>query len=478
MIRRQFLQALGGASALAVSARGAARPPSFVFILFDDMGWADVGYQGSDFYETPNIDRLAAQGMRFSNAYAACPVCSPTRASIMTGKYPARLHLTNFIPGRQTRTYARVLAPQFRQELPLEETTLAEALKTAGYATGHVGKWHLGGPGYFPDKQGFDHIFETSGRHLYPKWNVQPKRPIPEGQDRTDALTAEAERFLEENRARPFFLYLCYHLPHIPLEAREPLIAKYRAKLDTPAFRARREAKGPAQNDPVYAAMMENADRAVGRIMKKLDELNLTGRTALVFNSDNGGLTAPEFEDRHVTSNAPLREGKGHVYEGGIRVPLVVRWPGVVKAGSACATPVSSVDYYPTLLDAAGARMPANHAPDGASILPLLKGASRINREALYWHYPHYSNQGGTPAGAVRQGDYKLIEFYDDGHVELYNLTKDPGERDDLSRRMPERAAELKAKLAAWRKSVDAAMPAPNPAYDPAREMQGLRWVR
>ena len=474
MQRRQFLQALGGASALAASGRGATRPPNFVFILFDDMGWADVGYQGSDFYETPNIDRLASQGMRFSNAYAACPVCSPTRASIMTGKYPARLHLTNFIPGRQTRPYARVLAPEFRQELPLEETTVAETLKAAGYATGHVGKWHLGGEPYFPDKQGFDHIYETGGRHLYPKWTVQPKRPIPEGQDRADGQTAEAERFLEQNRSRPFFLYLCYQLPHIPLEARESLIAKYRAKLEKPAFAARRKAQGPAQNDPVYAAMMENADTAVGRVVKKLDELGLADRTAVFFNSDNGGLTAPEFENRPATSNAPLREGKGHVYEGGIRVPLVVRWPGVTKAGSSCAVPVSSVDYYPTLADAAGARAPGG---DGTSILGLIKGAPRLDREALYWHYPHYSNQGGTPAGAVRQGDFKLIEFYDDQHVELYNLAKDPGERDDLAARMKERAAAIRSKLHAWRKSVGADMPSPNPKYDRAREQQGLRWV-
>lgn len=472
MTRRDFLTA----SAAASVAPAAQRPLNFVLFLCDDLGWTDVGCQGSDFYETPHIDRLASQGMRFTNGYAACPVCSPTRAAIMTGKYPARLRLTNFIPGRQTRRYARVLAPEFRQELPLEETTIAETLREAGYATGHIGKWHLGAQGFSPDRQGFDLSFSTGGRHLFPRWTVNPPHKVNEGEDRADRLAAEAERFLVENRERPFFLYLPHHLPHIPLEAREPLIAKYKAKLDTPKFRPRRGLPGPAQNDPTYAAMIENADTAVGRVLRKLDDLDLTARTVLIFTSDNGGLTAPEFEKRPVTSNAPLREGKGHVYEGGIRVPLIVRWPGVTKRGSTCATAVSSVDYYPTLLEIAGARDAPGHTPDGTSIVPLLKGGA-LRRDALYWHYPHYSNQGGAPGGAIRQDRYKLIEFYDDKHVELYDLSKDIGERNDLARRMPEKAAAMRRSLEEWRRAVAADMPKPNPDYDPKREMEGLVWI-
>jgi arylsulfatase A len=473
MNRRTFLSATAG----GVLAR-AAEPSrvNFVFLLFDDMGWADVGYQGSDFYETPNIDRLASQGVRFTNAYAACPVCSPTRASIMTGKYPARVGITNFIPGNQGRKFAKVMAPAFRQELPLEEVTLPEALGAGGYTSGHFGKWHLGGDRFGPDKQGFATSFVTGGPHLYPRWTLNPPHQVRENEDRADRMTEEGERFLEANRARPFFLYLPYNLPHIPLEARAPLIAKYEAKLNTPKFRGRRDAQGPSQNHPVYAAMMENADTAVGRILKKLDELRLAERTVVVFGSDNGGLSAPEFQKRPTTSNAPLREGKGHCYEGGIRVPLAVRWPGVVKAGTVSDAPVCSIDYYPTMLEIAGQSVPAGQAPDGVSLVPLLKSGRRPRRDTLYWHYPHYSNQGGRPAGAIRQGNWKLIEFYDADQVELYDLAKDPGERDDLARKSPDRAAKLRGMLQEWRRSVNADMPRPNPAYDPKRENEGLAW--
>jgi arylsulfatase A-like enzyme len=471
--RRNFLTTLGGAMTLPAFARE-DRKLNFVFILFDDMGWADVGYQGSDFHETPNIDRLATQGMRFTNGYAACPVCSPTRASIMTGKYPARLHLTNFIPGNQPRPYARVLAPDFRRQLPLEEITIAEALHPAGYTSASVGKWHLGNKDYYPNQQGFDVSYVAAGRHLAPGWNVNPPFKPREGQDQADGITEEGQRFMEENRKRPFFLYLPYHLPHIPLEARVRLIKKYEAKLDTPKFRARRDIQGPCQNNPVYAAMMENADDAVGQILKKIDDLNIAGSTVVIFNSDNGGLTAP-FKKRPVTSNAPFRQGKGHVYEGGIREPLIVRWPGVVEPGSSCDVPVSSVDYYPTILDMAGVRDVAGHTPDGESIVPLLKKKGTLKRDALYWHYPHYSPQGGTPGGAVRQGDYKLIEFYDDDHVELYNVVKDMGEKVDLAARMSDKTGALRAMLHEWRRSVNADMPIPNPKYDPASDTDGLK---
>jgi arylsulfatase A-like enzyme len=471
--RRTFLAALGASSFGAARSR-----PNIVFVLMDDMGWADFSAQGSDFYETPTMDRLAAQGMRFTQGYAACPVCSPTRASIMTGKYPARLHLTNFIPGRSPRPFARLVPPQFAQQLPLEEATIAEVLAAAGYATACIGKWHLGGEGYSPDRQGFQLSFSTGGGHSSPKWTVNRPHVPREGEWRSERQTEEAEKFLEANRGRPVFLYLTYHLPHIPLDARAEIVAKYEVKLNQLQFRSRRDVMEPSQNIPLYAAMMEMADEGIGRVLKKLDELKQAENTVVILTSDNGGLTAPEYQKRPVTSNRPLREGKGHLYEGGIRVPWIVRWPAVVKAGTLCDDPVSSVDFYSTLLEIAGVSDVAGHVPDGRSFVPLLKGAGRMSERPLFWHYPHYSNQGGAPAGAVRLGDFKLIEFYEDNHVELYDLRKDPGEKNNLAASAPARADRLRKTLLSWRGQVQAHMPEGNPRYDTARQMDGLNWTR
>jgi arylsulfatase A-like enzyme len=458
------LLALGGSQLLLRSAAGAKL--NVVFILIDDMGWRDLGCYGSTFYETPNIDRLAAQGMRFTNAYAACPVCSPTRASIMTGKYPARLHLTDWIPGRKQWPTARVLTPQFNQQLPLEEITIAEALKPEGYATASIGKWHLGDKGFLPQDQGFDvnvagsKAGSTSSYFApYPLDNIEG----PAGEYLTDRLTDEAIKFVTHNKERPFFLYLPHYAVHLPLQAKQKLIEKYQAK--TPK---------DGQKDPVYAAMIDSLDQGVGRLMKSLDDLNLTGKTVVFFMSDNGGVIFEGRRQEPVTSNAPLRAGKGHLYEGGIREPMFVRWPGVVKPGSQCDTPVSSIDFFPTIVEMAGIRKVPAHDVDGVSFTSLLKGAGALKRDAIYWHYPHYSNQGGVPGGAVRQGDYKLIEFYGDSKVELYNLRNDIGEQHDLSRSEPQKAARLRQMLHDWRKSVDAVMPTPNPNYDPAKADQGL----
>ena len=462
--RRSFLLSLGGSQLLLRSAAGAKL--NVLFILIDDMGWRDLGCFGSTFYETPNIDRLASQGMRFTNAYAACPVCSPTRASIMTGKYPARLHLTDWIPGRKQWPAARVLTPQFNQQLPLEEITIAEALKPEGYATASIGKWHLGDKGFLPQDQGFD--VNVAGSKAgstrsyfapYPLENIEG----PNGEYLTDRLTDEAIKFVTHNKERPFFLYLPHYAVHLPLQAKQKLIEKYQAK--TPK---------DGQKDPVYAAMIDSLDQGVGRLMKSLDDLNLTGKTVVFFMSDNGGVAFQGRSKKPVTSNAPLRAGKGHLYEGGIREPMFVRWPGVVKPGSVCDTPVSSIDFFPTIVEIAGIRKSPAHDVDGASFTSLLKGASTPKHDAIYWHYPHYSDQGGVPGGAVRQGDYKLIEFYGDSKVELYNLRDDMGEQNDLSRKEPQRAARLRQMLHDWRKSVDAAMPTPNPNYDPAKADQGL----
>jgi arylsulfatase A len=437
-------------------------PPNFVFILADDLGWADLGCYGSKFHESPNLDKLASQGMRFSDAYAACNVCSPTRASIITGKYPARLHLTTFLPGRSDRPSQKLLQPKINQFLPLDEVTLPQALKPAGYTSAAMGKWHLGaGPDYAPSKRGFDVDVGSRGGpwYFWPYTNPKAKEPpIPggkEGEYLTDRLTDEAIKFIEANKDRPFFLYLAHHAVHIPLAAKKDLIAKYQAKAKT----------NEGQNNPIYAAMIESLDDGVGRIMQKLDELKLAERTVLVFTSDNGGLSVREGPSTPATSNAPLYAGKGYNYEGGIREPLIVRWPGVVKPGSVCGTPVLSMDFYPTFLELAGVKGDPKHVPDGVSLVAMLKGTGEPKRQALFWHYPHYSNQGGKPSGAVRQGDWKLIEFYEDGKRELYNLKDDIGEKNDLAAKMPDKVQELAKLLDDWRKDVKAQMPTPNPDY-------------
>jgi arylsulfatase A-like enzyme len=492
--RRTFLGTLGAsavglAGCLTAARRGgpppqggaaagpapAAARPNFIFVLIDDMGWRDAACFGSTFYETPGIDRLAAQGMRFTDAYAACPVCSPTRASIMTGKYPARLGLTDFIPGRGEKR-AKLLPAKFRQEMPLEEVTIAEALKEAGYATACIGKWHLGGPRFYPESQGFDvnvAACSMGGPATYfDPYKIPTLPDRRQGEYLTDRLTDEACAFIEANRGRPFFLYLSHYAVHIPLQAKKDLADKYRAKAaglprpSTPVFGQEGKHKVRlVQDQPVYAGMVESVDESVDRIMKRLEALGMADRTVCVFMSDNGGVSTAEGTP---TSNSPLRAGKGWLYEGGIREPMIVKWPGAAKPGTVCSVPVTSTDFYPTILAMAGlAPRPEQHA-DGVSLVPLLRGGT-LQRGPLFWHYPHYSNQGGTPTGAIRDGDYKLIEFFEDDHVELYNLKDDLGEERDLAAAMPEKARQLRARLAAWRRSVGALMPAPNPDFEPGK---------
>jgi arylsulfatase A-like enzyme len=436
----------------------AADKPNFVFILVDDLGWADVGCNGSSFYETPNVDRLAAGGMRFTDAYAACPVCSPTRASILTGKYPARLKLTNYLVGLRTKPGSPILPAPYKHQMELSEVTIAEALKTAGYACGHVGKWHLGDTPFLPEKQGFD--LNVAGTRagmprsfFYPRWKENVPLEGKEGDYLPDRLTEEALEFIEDCKDKPFFLYLAFYDVHIPIEGKPGLIAKYEQKGRDPAR---------PQNNAHYAAMVESMDHNVGRVLDKLEALGLDERTVVFFTSDNGGLSVPEGPHTPATSNHPLRAGKGHLHEGGIREPLVIRAPGRTEPGSVCREAVGSIDFYPTILELAGAEQPREHMVDGVSLAPLLAQKGELDREALYWHYPHFSNQGGMPGGAVRAGDFKLIEFYEDGALELYNLKDDLGETKNLAGEMPEKAKELQARLAAWRKSVDATMPPPS----------------
>ncbi len=479
--RRDFLKTVSfGAAALATGCfaggprRKAGKKLNFVFILVDDLGWRDLGCFGSPFYETPNVDRLASQGMRFTNAYAACPVCSPTRASIMTGKYPARLDLTDFLKGGRK---GKLIPADYRDEMPLEEVTIAEALKAAGYGTFFAGKWHLGKESFWPEDQGFDVNkggIDRGGpyggkKYFSPYGN--PRLPDgPDGEHLPDRLATETCKFIEANKDNPFLAYLAFYSVHTPLISRQDLRKKYEQKAKTvvhegPRFipEGRRKAR-QVQDHAVYGGMVEAMDLAVGKVLKQLDRLGLAENTAVFFMSDNGGLSTSEGSP---TSNVPLRAGKGWLYEGGIREPMIVRLPGVVKAGSVSDAVVTSTDFYPTMLDLAGLKPKPRQHIDGVSFVPVLKQTGTVDRQAVYWHYPHYGNQGGSPGGAIRLGDWKLIEFYEDNRVELYNLKADIGEKNDLADRMPQKAKQLRDMLGAWRKDVDAKMPTPNPNYKP-----------
>lgn len=426
---------------------GETRPPNIVLILADDLGWADVGCFGSGSYETPNIDRLATQGTKFTNSYAACNVCSPTRASILTGKYPARLHLTDFIPGGQGNHLLQ--QPEWTQYLPLEEVTIAEALRPAGYVSGHFGKWHLNSTKEYrpgrpmdPASQGFDAVLTTAK----PNSTDDPYADPHHVRQITDA----AVKFIENHRQGPFFCYVSHNSVHRPVIARPELTSEFQQKI--PA--------GAEQASAKYAAMVYELDASVGRIMETLDALSLSDDTLLIFTSDNGGFTGDAKDDG--TSNHPLRAGKGTNYEGGVRIPTIVRLPGVTAAGSECDEPIISNDFFATFVEFAGVDEGTSGATDGVSILPLLSDPqSHLEREALFWHYPHYHSLGATPHGAIRLGPWKLIEFYEDMHVELYNLDEDLGEQNDQAGEMPEKANELRQSLHTWREAVGAQMPVP-----------------
>lgn len=476
-IRRRDFLAWAAASASVVGCatrprpgRAELPPPNVVLILIDDLGYADVGCYGSTFHETPHIDRLAARGERFTQAYAACPVCSPTRASIMTGKYPARLKLTDFLKGKRSPEDSPLLPAPYRDELPLDEITLAELLRSAGYATGHVGKWHLGKRGFWPEDQGFDFNFAGSysgmpKSYTWPDWKGNP--PVEgafEGQYLADRLTDEACNFIAVNKDRPFFLNFCHYSVHVPLEAKPEKLAKYEAKLNE------RPPKPGEQCNARYAAMVESVDDSVGRVMEVLERCGIADNTVVLFFSDNGGLSVEEGPHTPATTNAPLRNGKGYLHEGGIREPLIVAWPQSIAPGSVCNTPVCSIDFLPTLCKLAGVSLTDSGARnlDGLDISPLFRAPDApLNRDALYWHYPHFSNQGGRPGGAIRAGVWKLIENYEFGSIELYNVDEDPGETRNLADAESARAAKMLDTLRAWRRTVDANMPVPNPNYVP-----------
>lgn len=461
--RRQFVSALAAAPLAAQR-----RAPNVVLILIDDYGWRDTGYNGSTFYETPNIDALAKSGMVFTNGYSASPVCSPTRSAIMTGKYPARLHLTSHLQGATNRFhYSKVLQPHARLALPLEEVTIAELLREQGYRTACIGKWHLGAKGFLPSDQGFDVGLAgdeagSTNDFFFPKWLKKIPLDGKPGQYLTDRLTDLAVDFIADNKSRPFFLYLPHFAVHTPIQGKPDKVVKYDAKSQA----------GNPQNYGEYAAMIESVDESVGRVIVALREHGVEDNTLVLFSSDNGGVSSREWKGRPVTSNLPLRLGKGHLYEGGIRVPTIARWPGVTKAGSTCHEVVAAYDYAPTIADAVG--VPASKLPkmDGRSFTRLLRGSPRLEARDNFWHYPHYSPQLGRPSAAMRRGDYKMILFFEDDHVEMYNLKKDIGETKDLVASDPGRAADMRRALEAWLRETDAQLPTKNAKYDKARERE------
>lgn len=485
--RRFFIKTIGlGAVSflMPVSCRKSGmNKPNFVFFLVDDLGWTDLGCYGSSFYETPNIDRLAKESMRFTDAYAACPVCSPTRASILTGKYPARLNITDWIPGVDPKD-RKLMGPQDKHQLPLEEMTIAEVLKKSGYATGFIGKWHLGDTGFLPQDQGFElniggHDKGSPGSYFYPykrknsDWDVPNLEGGKDGEYLTDQLTDESLQFIENHKENPFLLFLSHYAVHTPIQAKKELMKRYEDKRlrikdkKGPEFIIERQSRAKQkQDDAAYAAMVQSVDESVGRILSKLDALNLSSNTIIIFMSDNGGLsTLPLDRNEPPTSNIPLRTGKGWLYEGGIREPMMIKWPGVSQPGSVCSVPVTSTDFYPTMLEMSGLPLNTQLHPDGLSLVPLLHGRQQLDRDAIYWHYPHYHGSGNTPSAAVRSGAYKLIEWFEDETCELYNLEYDLGEQNNLAPKMPKKVNELKRMLENWRNQVRAKMPVENTAY-------------
>ena len=538
------------------SSKPAVEKLNVIFFLVDDLGWSDLGYEGSSLYETPNIDKFSKKGVRFTQAYAACHVCSPSRASILTGEYPARLHLTDWLPGRKDFPFQKLESQKLTvQHLPYNQPTLPKVLKDNGYKTAIFGKWHLGWDdttyANSPQRQGFDlHIPDwdagwPNGTYFSP-YGLKGLEGGPKGEYLTDRLTEEAMKWVAKNKNHPFFLYLANFAVHDPLQGRGDLVLKYEKKLNkmpakgvsnsnkmqgnvsSPTMSNENSKKGvpyilegnpddpnplsrealnalykdkdyhgfsllpnrtvkvrQQQTNPIFAAMVESADESLGRVLANLKELGLEDNTIIIFFSDNGGMSAANFgnpkrkispcnlNEAYSTSNLPLRGGKGWLYEGGIREPLIIYVPHSATNGTVSNTPVISTDFYSTIMDMLHLPLTnGNDGVDGMSLVPILKGQEqgkeKIAQRAIYWHFPHYSNHGAqSPGGAVRYGDYKLLEYYENNKVQLFNLKTDPGEQHDLSESYPQKVQQLRSMLEKWRNSVHAVMPTPNPNYDP-----------
>lgn len=453
--------------------------PNFVFFLVDDLGWADLSCYGSQYHETPNIDALATSGIRFTNAYAACSVCSPTRASILTGKHPVRVDITDWIPGMEVKGNTRFLKVEDRDNLALDEVTIAEKLKGAGYATFFAGKWHLGDEGHYPEDQGFDINIGGNDRGsppggYYSPWKNPRLKAKKKGEYLTERLTEESVSFLQNRKEdQPFLLYLSYYNVHTPVQAYKKRVDHYAEKaakmFPDAAPEPLRERDGYTrmrQDDPAFASMVAAVDDSVGAVLAALDELKLDENTVVFFFSDNGGLSTLT-KRIGSTCNQPLRAGKGWLYEGGVREAAIARVPGVTEAGSVSDSLICSTDFYPTILELAGiGEVPELH-PDGRSLLPVLEGEKWKEPHTLYWHYPHYHGSGWKPGAAIRDGDWKLIELWEWDEVELYNLADDIGESNDLAKDNPEKVKELQEKLHTWQREMGAKMPEPNPDFQP-----------
>ena len=498
------------------------KQPNIVFFLVDDLGWTDIGCYGSSFYETPNIDALAESGVRFSDAYATCHVCSPTRASILTGKYPATINLTDWLPGRREFPFQILSNAVINQHLPYEDITIAEALKEVGYRTAIIGKWHLGENPSNPMAHGFDMHIPNNWLWGWPKhsyfapFDLEGLEDSKKGDYLTDRLTDEALKYIEENKDYPFFLYMSHYAVHDPIQGRKDLVKKYSGALnemerdnsreyilegnpDNPGNPSHEELKNllnapdykpykilpngmvkikQKQDNTEFAGMVESMDESLGRILAKLEELGIEDNTIIFFYSDNGGMAAANLgnprriipDDKldmyYSTSNLPLRGAKGWLYEGGIRVPLIIKWPGKGKQGIECSVPVTSVDMFPTIMNMLGLNDEISRDKEGVDISPLVKGGT-MERGPIYWHFPHYSNHGmQSPGGAIRDGDYKLLEYFENGTVQLFNIKNDIGEQVDLSKIDSIRTRELREKLQNWRIQTGAQMMQPNPDYD------------
>ena len=532
LIRSFLLMILLAAMHGDLSMLGGNAKPNIVFFLVDDLGWNDLKCYGSPFYDTPNVDRLAREGVHFTDAYATCHVCSPSRASILTGKYPARLQLTDWLPGRREFPFQKLSNAAIKQALPLEEITLAETLKENGYRTGHFGKWHLGEEPYGPLAQGFDVRVPTDWNKGWPRSGYHSPFNMTGLEDEdgaylTDVLTDEALKFIESSEEQPFFLYLSHFAVHDPIQGPSDLVEKYETKRSRlPAdpepfilegnpdaelafershldqFMLQEPYKSQyrvlpdqtvkikqRQDNPQFAAMVESMDESLGRVMAKLEELGLTDDTILFFTSDNGGMAAANFgrpnrvvspdrlDGAYATSNHPLRGAKGWLYEGGIRVPLIIKWPGHVPFTEyKCHEPVIGVDFYPTILDMLDLSKNGNHFLDGISLVPYLAGKTTVDRDALYWHFPHYSNHGmQSPGGAIRKGAFKLLEYFENGSVQLFDLHNDPGEQNDLATQRPDVVKRLLSQLRDWRNETNVRMMPVNPNYDPSARISESR---